>query len=189
MSVARSVARVIVVTAAVCGVLAVDVQRSHPLARAEVGTCANGTSTADLNQLFGGQVDEYGGLDGVRAAPLPDGRVLWLFQDAFFAPSGGRIASLGDAHFAHNAALVQDGTCFRAIHGPASAGDRCPNPGRASYVGGEQTVNCSRWFWPMGAAMGADGQLNVFYALVGNANRTGASTGAAPDGVWIARID
>ena len=37
--------------------------------------------------------------------------------------------------------------------------------------------------------MGADGLLHVFYALVGNANGTGANTGAAPDGAWIARID
>jgi hypothetical protein len=158
-------------------------------AEAAGGTCAAELSTAGLNLLFSGQVDEYVGLDALRAYPLPDGRVLWLFQDAFFSPSGARLGSLDAANFAHNAALVQEGACFRAVHGPSSPGDRCPNPGNASYVGGSQTVNCSRWFWPMGGAMGTDGLLHVFYALVGNTNGTGANTGAAPDGVWIARID
>ncbi len=153
------------------------------------GTCASGLGTAELNQLFAGQVDEYVGLDALRAYPLPDGRVLWLFQDAFYSPTGAAMSTLIDARFAHNAALIQTGSCFRALHGPSSPGDQCPNPGRASYVGGEQTLNCSRWFWPMGGAMGVDGLLNVFYALVGNATGKGAADGAAPDGVWLARID
>ncbi|MGD9997822.1 MAG: hypothetical protein AB7L17_07655 [Ilumatobacteraceae bacterium] len=185
----RRAARTLVVAATIGAWIGIGVTDSQQGASADAATCADGTSTADLNRLFAGQVDEYVGLDALRAHQLPDGRVLWLFQDAFFVPGGGRADDLGSAHFAHNAALVQTGACFRAIHGPTSPGDRCPNPGRASYVGGEQTLNCNRWFWPMGGAIGADGALHVFYALVGNISSAGAGTGAAPDGVWIARID
>lgn len=184
----QSLPHLVLLATAVAGVVATGATHAGR-AQAAGGTCATGVGTADLNQLFAGQVDEYVGLDALRAYPLPDGRVLWLFQDAFFSPTGAPVASLDRANFAHNAALIQQGSCFRAIHGPTSSGDRCPNPGRASYVGGEQTVNCSRWFWPMGGAMGADGLLNVFYAMIGNALGTGANTGASPDGVWIARID
>ncbi|MCU1360792.1 MAG: hypothetical protein JWN99_2081, partial [Ilumatobacteraceae bacterium] len=160
-----------------------------PPAHAANGACATDLSTAGLNQLFAGQVDQFVGLDAMRTYSLPDGRVLWLFQDAFFSPTGAAADNLANASFAHNAGLIQDGNCFRSLHGPTSAGDRCPNPGRASYVGGEQTLDCTRWFWPMGGAMGADGLLNVFYALVGNASGGGASDGASPDGVFIAHID
>jgi hypothetical protein len=193
MTRSRALAALLVTLALVAGVAHVG---HRPVAvQAAAGTCVAsgagvaGVGTAELNRLFSGQADEYVGLDAPRAYPLPDGRVLWLFQDAFFSAAGSPTATLDQAHFAHNAALLQQGGCFQSLHGPTSAGDRCPNPGRASYVGGEQTLNCSRWFWPMGGAMGADGLLHVFYALMGNAQGTGANSGAAPDGVWIARID
>ena len=185
----RCLPHVVVLATTVAGIGAVAITVDVVPAAAAGGTCAAGLGTAELNRLFAGQVDEYVGLDALRAYPLPDGRVLWLFQDAFFSPSGAPLDNLGAANFAHNAGLVQQGTCFRALHGATSAGDRCPNTGRASLVGGEQTIDCTRWFWPMGGAMGADGLLNVFFALVGNAEHTGANTGAAPDGVWIARFD
>lgn len=178
------------VVAVVVGVAALVMPTgAGPSVSAAGGTCATDLSTAGFNQLFGGQVDEYVGLDALRAYPLPDGRVLWLFQDAFFSPTGAPVGTLDAASFAHNAALVQQGTCFRAIHGPTTESDRCPGAGTASYVGGGTTTNCSRWFWPMGGQMGADGLLHVFYALVENVNGTGANAGAAPQAVWIASID
>ena len=85
------------------------------------GTCASGLGTAELNQLFAGQVDEYVGLDALRAYPLPDGRVLWLFQDAFYSPTGVAMSTLGDARFVHNAALIQTGSCFRGTPWPQLA--------------------------------------------------------------------
>ena len=45
-------------------------------------TCLPGTTAADLDRLF---VSEPGGVVGAdyqRTTPLPDGRVLWTFQDA-----------------------------------------------------------------------------------------------------------
>ena len=153
------------------------------------GTCVGDVGTAGLNTLFSAQADEYVGLDALRAYPLPDGRTLWLFQDAYFSPAGAPMGTLGAARFAHNAALVQTGNCFHALHGPSTGGDRCPGAGTASYVGGSLTINCTRWLWPMGGAMGADGYLHVFYAMFGNAVGAGADRGAAADGVWIARID
>jgi hypothetical protein len=183
----RSLAAVVVALVAACSVLLPA--SPTPIASAAGGTCVADLSTANLNLLFSGQVDEYVGLDALRAYPLPDGRTLWLFQDAYFSPTGARLATLSGARFTHNAALLQTGTCFHAIHGPSTPADQCPNVGSASFVGGALTVNCTRWFWPMGGAMGSDGYLNVFYALVGNITGRGANTGAAPDGVWLARID
>jgi hypothetical protein len=183
----RSRLAIVCVLALLAATLAIGVTPS--VASAAGGTCVSDLSTPSMNAVFGGQVDEYVGLDALRDFPLPDGRTLWLFQDAYFSPSGARLGSLLPAHFAHNAALIQTGTCFRAIHGPTSAADRCPGAGTASYVGGALTIDCTRWFWPMGGAIDSDGYLAVFYALFGNITGRGANTGAAADGVWIARID
>jgi len=161
--------------------------RTAPAAVAE--HCAGGNDTASLNRLFAGQVDDLVGLDALRAVDLPDGRRLWLYQDAFVSPDGASRETLTEAGFAHNGALIQDGWCVRSIHGPVSSADRCPGPRLSSWVGGWLTGNCTRWFWPMGAAMGSDGLLAIFYASVTNPAGTGATDGAAPDGVWLARVD
>jgi hypothetical protein len=116
-------------------------------------SCAGGLDDAELTAYFAG---EHGGLFGAdyqRAAKLPDGRVLWLFQDAMVRTPGIT------ARLVHNVAVVQSGLCFNLLHGGSEA-----NP--QSWVGADQTDTRHHWFWPLGSAMGNDGQLHIFYMEV-----------------------
>ena len=157
-------------------------------AMAPVGpvAAACGGQTLDavaLNRVFSSpgigadrDVPGYAGGDYQRSYPLPDGRVLWLFQDVFFSNDDVLLDSLTVA--AHNAGLVQDGTCWRILGAP----------GRA-YIGGDATEPMRRWFWPLDGAVGRDGRLWVFVAEMENPAATGAGRGTRPVATWIARID
>ncbi|HEX4984270.1 MAG TPA: hypothetical protein VFV63_21385, partial [Ilumatobacteraceae bacterium] len=96
---------------------AVTVSRAEPATAA--GGCAPSASSAgELNQWFAspglgamaGQ-EGYGGGDYPHAYALPDGRVLWLFQDLHFSND----ETLGATEAAHNAGLVQSGGCFTIL--------------------------------------------------------------------------
>ena len=147
-------------------------------ATADAAQCATSASTADVDAFFGG--DDAAGLSGAdypHAYDLPDGRVLWLFQDAF----SGTDADLRDDRFAHNAALVQDGACFEQL--ATSGGDG------TAWLGSWVETELSHWFWPLDAEIGADGDLWLYLAEVRNDNGHGAARGATPVATWRARYD
>ena len=76
--------------------------------------CAAGTSGGALDAFFAARIGPVLGHDYQHVYPLGDGRLLWLFQDTFIDYSG--IATeLGQAAFAHNTAMVQDGSCFIVV--------------------------------------------------------------------------
>ena len=144
--------------------------------RAAAAECAASTSAADLDAFFA--ADGAGGLAGAdypHAYALPDGRTLWLFQDAFVGADGDLV----DDHFAHNAALIQTGSCFSLL--PTSGGQG------TSWLGSWVEEALGQWFWPLDAEIGADGNLWLFLAEVRNPNRSGAATGAEPVATWRAR--
>ncbi len=139
--------------------------------------CAADTSAAALDAFFA--ADGAAGLAGgdyPHVIALPDGRLLWLFQDAFL----GDDASLFGDRFAHNAALVQDGPCFRLLPPGGGAG--------TSFVGSWVEQSLTSWIWPLDAELGADGYLWLYLAEVQNADGTGAAKGARPIGTWRARL-
>jgi hypothetical protein len=159
---------------------AVVVSQSEPSTAA--ASCAPSPSgAAELNQWFGspglgavtGQ-EGYGGGDYPHAYALPDGRVLWLFQDLHFSNDN----TLGATDAAHNAGLVQSGSCFTILG--SRGGD---------YVGDSETFDSRRWFWPLDGEMGRDGRLWVFFVEMENPSGKGAGVGALPTGTWLARID
>lgn len=114
------------------------------------------------------------GADYQRAFALPDGRVLWLFQDAVLATSHGN-------ELVHNVGLVQDGTSFELLR--SGTADH-PRP----YLFADLTVDERRWFWALGGDIGNDGHLHVFVAEV---VEHGARylTSVEPIATWIATID
>lgn len=118
----------------------------------------------------------YAGGDYQRMYELPDGRVLWLFQDMFLSNDDDLRDSLTAA--AHNNGLVQDGSCFRVL-GPANR----------NLIGHDLTIPLRRWFWPLDGEIGRDGRLWVFVAEMSNPNGTGAGPGARPVATWVARLD
>ncbi len=144
--------------------------------------CDGSTLTAaQLTSVFanpgvGGGAGFAGG-DYQHVYALPDGRNLWLFQDVFFSADDDLRDSLGAA--AHNAGLIQNGSCWSVVGGP----------GMNNYIGSAQTTPLVHWFWPMDGAIGYDGMLWIFMVEMRNPNGTGAALGAAPTGTWIARVD
>jgi hypothetical protein len=119
--------------------------------RSAAPICLAGSAPGDLDRLF---VSEPGGVVGAdyqRATPLPDGRVLWTFQDAEVRRANGSTTLV------HNIGMVQDGKCFTVLMG-GTADD--PRP----WLFAESTTNFVHWYWPLGADVGADGLLHVFAA-------------------------
>ena len=138
--------------------------------------CAGSSTAAGLDAFF--RADDAAGLAGgdyPHAVDLPDGRVLWYFQDAFAGADG----QLWGDRFAHNAALVQEGDCFELLPPPGGDG--------TSWIGSWVERDLRNWVWPLDAEVGADGHLWVFLAEVQNPNGAGAARGARPVGTWTAR--
>jgi hypothetical protein len=122
-----------------------------------VGCVPSGSTrpgAAELDAFFAARVGPVIGWDYQHVYPLGGDRHLWLFQDAFIDHSGG-AATLGQAAFAHNVALVQEGGCFRLLHrGSVSR----PEP----FETGTGSRTLSTWFWPMGGETN-HGRLQVFW--------------------------
>ncbi len=138
-------------------------------------TCLPGTAPGVLDRLF---VSEPGGVIGAdyqRATALPDGRVLWTFQDAEVRLPGGPTTLV------HNIGMVQEGSCFSVLMG-GTADD--PRP----WLFAESTTKYTRWYWPLGAEVGADGLLHVFVAEM-NERSPGYLVRAEPTSTAVAVVD
>lgn len=94
--------------------------------RTPAGDCDAHVTAEMLNDAFGDSPDGLVGADYQRANELPDGRVLWTFQDAFVDDG------VGGPTLVHNAAMVQTGSCFELLYGGSEA---LPEP----WVGAEST--------------------------------------------------
>lgn len=159
--------------------LLVSIDRSPADAAPGCGTGA--LDAAQLNSLFANAGlgatpagEGFGGGDYPHAYPLPDGRILWMFQDTFFSNDN----VLGSTNAVHNGALVQQGNCW------TMQGSR----GR-DFIGDAQTLDSRRFFWPLDAEIGADGNLWVFMAQMDNPNGNGAALGVRPIRTWRAVLD
>jgi len=138
-------------------------------------TCLPGTTAADLDRLF---VSEPGGVVGAdyqRTTPLPDGRVLWTFQDAEVRRPNGSTTLV------HNIGMVQNANCFSVLIG-GTAND--PRP----WLFVESTTPFVRWYWPLGAEIGADGLLYVFAAEM-NERSPGYLVRTEPSATMMAVVD
>jgi hypothetical protein len=136
--------------------------------------CAAGTGPTSLTSFFAGGA-AFTGSDYQRPFVLPDGRVLWLFQDAFVRGRGNRSS------FVHNAGLVQNGACFTVLYSGNYATPR-------DYLFADQTQSESHWFWPMAGDMGADGLFHVFVAEMRERGPTYLSK-TEPVATWKVAID
>lgn len=117
--------------------------------------CATGTSAAALDAFFRERMGPVLGLDYQHVYPLGGSRYLWLFQDTFIDYSG-LAANLGQAVFAHNTAMVQDGACFTLYHRGAITAP-------TSFEDGTGENWKAKWWWPMGGET-VDGKVYVFWA-------------------------
>ena len=121
--------------------------------------CAGGTSAAALDAFFAQRVGPVIGHDYQHVYPLGGDRYLWVFQDSFIDHPG--VASrLDQASFAHNTALLQEGSCFSLMHrGTAQSPE--------SFEQGTGEQRLARWFWPMGGEV-SGGTLSMFWVEMYN---------------------
>ena len=118
--------------------------------------CADDISVDSLDRFFAERVGPVLGWDYQHVYPLGGDRYLWVFQDAFLDHTG-TVNRLGSARFIHNAALVQEGSCFQLLHrGTANLPD--------AFEIGDGTADVkTKWYWPMGGEL-VDGELWMFWA-------------------------
>lgn len=137
--------------------------------------CLVDNGPADLDRLFDTEPGGVVGADYQRALALPDGRVLWTFQDA--------AVRLGpdDITIVHNIAVVQDRSCFTVLR----TGTRA-DPRPAFFA--SRTEPYARWFWPLDSAVDTDGRIHVFAAEM-EERGTEYLTHTVPVGTWTAILD
>lgn len=116
----------------------------------------------------------FGGGDYPRPFALPDGRVLWMFQDLHFS----NTETLGETNAAHNAGLIQNGSCFEILGGRG-----------LDIFGRGITDHSRRWFWALDGEVGRNGKLWVFVAEMYNPSGLGAGAGTIPVATWLASVD
>jgi hypothetical protein len=156
---------------------------------ADAAGCGTGAlSESELDAAFGppglgatATVQGFGGGDYPHAYPMPDGRILWLFQDLHFSNDDNLFNDVpggSPTNAAHNAGLVQQGRCWTVL------GSR----GR-DLIGDARTIDSRTWFWPMDGEIGPDGNLWLFVVEMFHPNGQGASTGARPVRTWLAILD
>jgi hypothetical protein len=115
------------------------------------GVCLARNTPEQLSTLFDTAPGGVIGADYQRATPLPNGKVLWTFQDAEV-----RLPD-GSTTLVHNIGMVQDGTCFSVL---MNGSQWNPQP----WLFPASTVKFSHWYWPLDAAMGTDGRVYIFTA-------------------------
>jgi len=154
--------------------IGVDASTAAPPIAAPRIACAAGTDPGSLTRRFAGGIGPMVGADYQRAFPLPDGRRLWVFQDAFVRTTSGAT------RLVHNVGLVQSGRCFRLLRAGTAAR---PRP----WIGAGMTTPRRHWFWPLGGTVAADGTFRLFVAEMAERG-PGYLTRTEPVATWIATI-
>ena len=173
-------------TAVAAPVLSPWTAASRPTAAGYTATdvgCASGTSAGDLDTFFANRIGPVLGHDYQHVYPLGGSRYLWLFQDTFVDYSG-TATNLGQAVFAHNTALVQDGACFTLYHRGSIGVPK-------SFENGTGESRLAKWFWPMGGQT-FDGKVYVFWAEMqkdGYEPSPPNGLGWHPSRTWLAVYD
>ena len=133
-------------------------------------------SSDDLSRLFDHEPAGVVGADYQRAHRLPDGRVLWTFQDAEVRQPGGATKRI------HNLGVLQDGPCFSILYGGTRSNPR-------AFLLAADTTPLRRWFWPLDSALGSDGRLYIYMAEMHELSPDGYLAHTEPAGVRVAVFD
>jgi hypothetical protein len=113
--------------------------------------CLTRNSPDQYASMFDGEPGGVIGADYQRAHRMPNGNVLWTFQDAEI-----RLPD-GTSTLVHNIGMIQSGTCFSVLVGGAP---HAPQP----WLFASQTTPFQRWYWPLDATLGNDGRMYVYVA-------------------------
>ena len=139
------------------------------------GVCLPRATPDQLDTLFDTEPGGVAGADYQRATELPNGNVLWTFQDAEVRRPDGTLTLV------HNIGIIQTGTCFSVLM-TGSAWD--PQP----WLFSENTQQFQTWYWPLDTIIGDDGRPYIFVAEM---NESGASylTKVTPTATLVAAFD
>jgi hypothetical protein len=92
--------------------------------------------------LFDGLEGDWAGGDGSSSSRLPDGRVLWLFDDTLTGSTDDDGLRTGPVGLVHNSVLLTSGTCATSVaHGVEALSDDVLPGGAAT------------WLWPTHAVV------------------------------------
>ena len=136
--------------------------------------CLPDLSVQSLGTMFDTEPGGIIGADYPRTLALPNGNVLWTFQDA-------RIRTPTGARYVHNIGMMQVGPCFSILVGGSIAQPE-------AWLFPQHTASEFRWFWPLDAEVGADGQAYVFSVEMHERGDTYLSR-AEPGGTFVARVN
>lgn len=124
------------------------------------------------------ELDGFSGADYQRAIELPDGRVLWTFQDVYLVDPADPV---DDPDLVHNAGLIQDGMCFEALH---SGSDADPT----GWVGAESTQLRDHWYWLMDGYVLDDDTVVLFVVEMSEQGDYYLGN-AVPVATWTVELD
>jgi len=123
--------------------------------------CYDAGSVQGLDRMLRGGIGPVKGFDSPRIVPMPDGRTLWLLQDAFLDYHGGatmrEIRMMTEIRYTNSAVLIQDQQgCFTAV----AHGDRT---NASSFEPGTNPKDpWHQYWWPAGASAAA-GTLQIVW--------------------------
>jgi hypothetical protein len=135
-------------------------------------TCLGSTAPDALSGLLAAEPGGVIAADYQRAIELSDGRTLWLFQDATIRlplpdptttttttidPDEPPLPPAPTERLLHNIGMLQTGSCFEVLRSGTAADPK-------AWLLPAQTTPYAHWYWPLDAAMGADGRLYVHLA-------------------------
>lgn len=136
--------------------------------------CLPDLTVQSLARMFDGEPGGIIGADYPRTLELENGNVLWTFQDA-------RVRTPTGARYVHNIGMLQIGACFNVLVGGSAAYPE-------AWLFGEHTAPEFRWFWPLDAEIGSDGQVYVFAVEMQERGERYLER-AEPGGVYVARFN
>jgi len=133
-------------------------------------------NAADLSRLFDHEPGGVVGADYQRAHALPDGRVLWTFQDAAIRRSDTQFTII------HNLGVMQDGACFAILYQGTRSAPR-------AYIFADLTTPFDHWFWPLDSAVASDGRLHIYVAEMAERSPAGYLVHTEPMATRVAVFD
>ncbi len=133
------------------------------------------TTAAGWQAAFDGLNDaSWSGADQGSSLRLPDGRLLWVFDDTFQGgeePDGSRSPG---TRFVHNSLVLSDGGCLRGVTGPTGAEVVPDTPD-------------GQWFWPLHAVVDG-GRLFLPSSRVARVTGPDDVSSFSTDGTWLAEL-
>ncbi len=136
--------------------------------------CLPDLTVQSLGTIFDAEPGGIIGADYPRTLALENGNVLWTFQDA-------RIRTPTGARYVHNIGMLQVGRCFSILVGGSSSHPE-------AWLFPDDTAPEFRWFWPLDAETGTDGQVYVFATEMHERGERYLER-AEPGGVYLARVN